>query len=111
MGISSDNNGDSHGLAAAAKCQDVNTPQIATSKPTAGIMSRIWHIITWVPPTCRYNPENPPKLTFALNILFGIACTFTVCKFFYSLQQLKKYLESLNTNFYRSQICTIRTHC
>jgi hypothetical protein len=94
MGISNDSNGDSHSHAAAANNHDATAsspesqvvPEVSAEgidgKPTAGIMSRIWYIVTWVPPACRYDPKNPPKLTLALNILFGIACTFTVCGFF-----------------------------
>lgn len=91
MGISNDNSGDNHSHTAAASNQDAATstpesqvaPETSANgidgKPNDGLMSRIWYIVTWVPPACRYDPENPPKLTLALNILFGIACTFTVC--------------------------------
>lgn len=35
------------------------------------LRSRIWRIINWVPPRCRWDATNPPKFTLALNLLFG----------------------------------------
>lgn len=28
----------------------------------------------WIPQRCRYDPENPPNFTLALNILFAFVC-------------------------------------
>lgn len=39
---------------------------------------RVYDILTWTPPRCRWDPKNPPRLTMPLNLLFGFACTFTV---------------------------------
>lgn len=32
------------------------------------------HLVFWVPPRCRYDPENPPVFTLGLNILFSLVC-------------------------------------
>jgi hypothetical protein len=40
---------------------------------------RILDIISWVPPRCRWDPENPSKFGLPLNILFAFSGTFTVC--------------------------------
>lgn len=42
------------------------------------ILRRILSVLNWVPPSCRYDPENPREFTLALNLLFGVAGTFTV---------------------------------
>lgn len=41
-------------------------------------LHRVYDILTWTPPRCRWDPKNPPRLTMPLNLLFGFACTFTV---------------------------------
>lgn len=42
------------------------------------ILRRFLDVLNWVPPSCRYDPENPREFTLALNLLFGFAGTFTV---------------------------------
>lgn len=37
---------------------------------------RCWSIISWTPPRCRWDPDNPPKFTMALNLLFGFVSLF-----------------------------------
>lgn len=49
-----------------------------SSSSLAIIFRRIFNILNWVPPSCRYDPENPREFTLALNLLFGFAATFTV---------------------------------
>lgn len=49
-----------------------------TSSSLAIIFRRIFGLLNWVPPSCRYDPENPREFTLALNLLFGFAGTFTV---------------------------------
>lgn len=39
---------------------------------------RIYDILTWTPPNCRYDPKNPPGFSMGLNILFAFAGAFTV---------------------------------
>ncbi|KAK5169464.1 uncharacterized protein LTR77_005440 [Saxophila tyrrhenica] len=47
-----------------------------------------WHRISakifWVPPNCRWDPEEPPKFSMALNILFAFAGAFTVANLYYN---------------------------
>lgn len=38
---------------------------------------RIYNIISWTPPNCRWDPENPPEFSTALNFLFAFAGAFT----------------------------------
>ena len=32
---------------------------------------KCWTIVTWTPRRCRWDPDNPPKFSMALNLLFG----------------------------------------
>ncbi|KAJ5142647.1 uncharacterized protein N7515_001434 [Penicillium bovifimosum] len=41
-------------------------------------------IISWTPPRCRWNTENPSKFGLPLNILFAFSATFTVANLYYS---------------------------
>ena len=54
------------------------------SKPTPSIWKRTTAVIFWVPPNCRWNPEEPPKFSMALNILFAFAGAFTVANLYYN---------------------------
>ncbi|KAH8689066.1 major facilitator superfamily domain-containing protein [Talaromyces proteolyticus] len=71
---------------------------------SSGILRRTWDTINWVPPLCRYDPKNPPKLTMALNILFGIACTFTVANLYYSHPLLEILAVSFNISQERASL-------
>lgn len=33
--------------------------------------SKCWSIISWTPKRCRWDPQNPPKFSLALNLLFA----------------------------------------
>ncbi|KAH8203830.1 hypothetical protein TruAng_002007 [Truncatella angustata] len=39
--------------------------------------------ITWIPERCRYDPENPPQFSLPMNMLLGLAGTFTVANLYY----------------------------
>jgi len=32
---------------------------------------RCWNFVTWTPTRCRWDPDDPPKFSMALNLLFG----------------------------------------
>jgi hypothetical protein len=34
-------------------------------------LKRCWKVITWTPKRCRWDPEDPPKFSMGLNLLFG----------------------------------------
>jgi hypothetical protein len=36
-----------------------------------GLLQRCWAIVSWTPSGCRWDPENPPKFSIALNLLFA----------------------------------------
>lgn len=43
-----------------------------------GLWRRVYEVVTWTPPRCRWDPKRPPRFSLALNLLFGFAATFTV---------------------------------
>lgn len=48
------------------------------------VWRRALAIVTWTPPKCRWDPDEPPKFSIWLNILFGFAGAFTVANLYYS---------------------------
>lgn len=54
---------------------DSSTPESgpadeAQAKPS--FLGLVKTTLTWVPPQCRYDPENPPKFGLALNLIFAL---------------------------------------
>ncbi|CAI7622450.1 unnamed protein product [Penicillium glandicola] len=45
---------------------------------------RFVDIVSWTPPRCRWNTENPSKFGLPLNILFAFSGTITVANLYYS---------------------------
>jgi predicted MFS family arabinose efflux permease len=46
--------------------------------------SRVYEVLSWTPPNCRWDPEKPPQFSMALNVLFAFAGAFTVANLYYS---------------------------
>jgi len=66
------------------------------SKPTT--WQKFYELASYTPRRCRYDPENPPKFSLALNLLFGFAATFTVANLYYT----HPILNRLATDFHVS---------
>lgn len=49
-----------------------------------GAFRRLYDAVTYVPVRCRWDPDDPPKFSIWLNILFGFAGAFTVANLYYS---------------------------
>ena len=56
---------------------DLNTKNADSSK---GRLRRVYDRLAYVPPRCRYDPENPFKFSMGLNILFGTKRAYQVSK-------------------------------
>ncbi|RPB11627.1 MFS general substrate transporter [Morchella conica CCBAS932] len=67
--------------------------------PTAG--QRLLGILRYVPARCRYDPTTPFEFTFALNLLFAFAATFTVANLYYNHPILDKMAETFNVSYER----------
>ncbi|KAJ9649631.1 hypothetical protein H2199_000409 [Coniosporium tulheliwenetii] len=48
------------------------------------IWRRVYDILSWTPPRCRWDPEKPPVFSMPLNVLFGFAGAFTVANLYYN---------------------------
>lgn len=61
----------------------VSTPESGmVKKPSVG--RKFVQALTWCPPRCRWDPDNPPEFSMALNILFGFSGAFTVANLYYN---------------------------
>jgi predicted MFS family arabinose efflux permease len=46
--------------------------------------ARVWTVINWMPPWCRWDRNKPPEFSMSLNILFAFAGAFTVANLYYN---------------------------
>lgn len=70
-------NGESH-TTSEGTSTSITENNTITKPSSPSFWRRAYGILTWTPPSCRWDPENPTKLTLPLNFLFGFAATFTV---------------------------------
>lgn len=63
-----------------------DTNRAPSSEPTneRSLWRRIYDTAFWVPPNCRWDPDEPPKFSMPLNILFAFAGAFTVANLYYN---------------------------
>lgn len=54
------------------------------SKNIIPLWRKIWNILTWVPPRCRWDPEKPPEFSMSTNVMFAFAGAFTVANLYYA---------------------------
>jgi hypothetical protein len=45
---------------------------------------RIYTVLTWTPPNCRWDPDKPPQFSMSMNVLFAFAAGFTVANLYYN---------------------------
>ncbi|KIW08121.1 uncharacterized protein PV09_01056 [Verruconis gallopava] len=70
--------------------------------------SRVYRILSWTPPRCRWNPDDPPKFSMALNCLFAFAGAFTVANLYYSHPILNILAHDFNVTYEQvSQVPTL----
>jgi hypothetical protein len=60
-----------------------STTTASPSEPQP-LWRRIFAVLTWVPPRCRWDPEKPPQFSMSLNVLFAFAGGFTVANLYYN---------------------------
>jgi hypothetical protein len=60
------------------------SPTTSISKQEASTLRRIYNVLSYTPPRCRWDPEQPPKFSYGLNILFAFAAGFTVANLYYN---------------------------
>lgn len=65
---------------------------------------KCWAFVTWTPKRCRWDPDDPPKFSIALNLLFAFAGTFTVANLYYSHPILNILAEEFNITNERASL-------
>ncbi|OJD39890.1 mfs general substrate transporter [Diplodia corticola] len=77
-----------------------------TTRPS--IWRRVCDIVFWVPPNCRWDPDNPPGFSMSLNFLFAFAGAFTVANLYYNHPILNILADDFNVTYERvAQIPTV----
>ncbi|RKU48874.1 hypothetical protein DL546_008274 [Coniochaeta pulveracea] len=78
---------------------------VTSSAQPASFAHRLYE---WKPKPTRYDPENPPKFTLGLNILFAITTTFTVATLYYNQAILYRIADTFDVSFEKaSSIATL----
>lgn len=69
---------------------------------------RVYEVLSWTPPKCRWDLEKPPQFSLALNVLFAFAGAFTVANLYYSHPILNIIADDFHVPYERvSQIPTL----
>lgn len=81
---------------------------IHTKQEQLSIWRRAYEIVYWVPPKARYDPNEPPKFSMAMNVLFAFAGAFTVANLYYNHPILNILAEDFGVPYEKvSQIPTL----
>ncbi|TGJ79419.1 hypothetical protein E0Z10_g9345 [Xylaria hypoxylon] len=89
---------------ATAETNSQDETWFVTSATTTrhGIVAKVLRTINWMPPWCRYDPQNPPKFTLSMNILLAFSTTFTVANLYYPQPILNVIAEHFHVSYERS---------
>lgn len=88
--------------------QENNNQSNKKSKIQTHLLTPIYRTLTYIPPSCRWNPSSPPKFSLSLNILFAFAGAFTVANLYYSHPILNILATDFHVDYTRiSQIPTL----
>ena len=64
--------------------QKQRDPVAPTSKHQSSIWRKVYSVLTYTPPNCRWDPKQPPQFSMAMNVLFAFAAGFTVANLYYN---------------------------
>ncbi|KAF2007008.1 MFS general substrate transporter [Amniculicola lignicola CBS 123094] len=69
---------------------------------------KLYDILTWTPPRCRWDPKKPPQFSMSMNVLFAFAGGFTVANLYYNHPILNVLAHDFGVEYERvSQIPTV----
>ncbi|KAK9786704.1 putative Major facilitator superfamily domain-containing protein [Seiridium cardinale] len=71
-------------------------------KTQSGFVSSVIQKASWIPKRCRYDPENPFKFSLPMNMLLGLAGTFTVANLYYPQPILNILAKEFDVSFERA---------
>lgn len=57
---------------------DASSNESSQSQDHRTALDRLKHFATWAPKNCRYDPNEPPKFSLSLNLLFAVV-SFRLC--------------------------------
>jgi hypothetical protein len=67
------------------------------SQGELSIWRKVYNVLAWTPPNCRWDPEKPPQFSMSMNVLFAFAagCTFPsplAYKSYFNMNWMGRYL-------------------
>ncbi|KAF7531105.1 hypothetical protein G7054_g9197 [Neopestalotiopsis clavispora] len=74
---------------------DTGDEKAASGTTRTSLISRL----SWIPKRCRYDPDNPPQFSLPMNMLMGLAGTFTVANLYYPQPILNILAHDFNVSF------------
>lgn len=104
------------------------------SRGRRAALDRLRYVVTWAPKNCRYDPDEPPKFSLSLNLLFALvrfrlvpkathmngvltllmtqAGTITVANLYYVQPILYKIADTFDVSFEKaSSVATMQQVC
>lgn len=99
--IEADLGGDEKSPATASNSTDSGVDSNATEESTTSQARwrRVYNVLTWVPPNCRWDPDKPPNFSTGLNVLFAFAGAFTVANLYYNHPILNVLAKDFGVNY------------
>ncbi|KAJ9144192.1 Major facilitator superfamily transporter [Pleurostoma richardsiae] len=87
--IRKETKGDESDAAAAPSVTDCAMPEVAeagggSAPPRSRRLIELLKKLDYIPPACRWDPEQPPKFNWAMCFLFASAAAFTVSNLYYN---------------------------
>ena len=68
------------------------------------VWRRTYNILSYTPKRCRWDPEDPPRFSMALNVLFSFAACFTVASLYYSHPILNILAEEFQVSYEEASV-------
>lgn len=88
---------------------DVIPPDPSQLRERRTALNRIGDFVTWTPKSCRYDPNQPPKFSLSLNLLFALAGTITVANLYYVQPILYQIANTFDISFEKaSSVATLQ---
>lgn len=84
------------------------SPATSMTKACPSTLRRVYNLLSWTPPRCRWDPKKPPQFSIGLNILFAFAAGFTVANLYYNHPILNILADDFGVDYAQvSQIPTV----
>ncbi|KAF1841907.1 MFS general substrate transporter [Cucurbitaria berberidis CBS 394.84] len=64
--------------------EELGSVDVKEAQKESSLWRRIYRVLTWTPPNCRWDPDRPPQFSMSMNVLFAFAAGFTVANLYYN---------------------------